>query len=240
MDTEEFIQNYIANRLSDAEKARAEELLKTDVEFQELYETHLELTSAFKISNDKALKKRFQQLDATETSIDTVKKFNYGMLRNITIAAIFIVGAFFAIDQFTGNSDVFDTYFETYPNTFLPVTRGTTDKDAQFEAFKAYESGNYAKAQSDFVALLKKTNNPNIRFYYAMSLLNQKEYDLALKELNNLTVQNFDYQIESLWYAALIQIKNKDFKNAKGNLQTIQKLNSTYKSEAIRTILARM
>lgn len=243
MNKEEFIQNYIANRLSEADKVRAEELLKTDVELQELYETHQEMTAAFKLSNDKALKKRFQELDAIDTSETTIheaKKFNFGMLGRIAIAAIFIVGAFFAINQFSSDGDVFESYFEVCPNTYLPVTRGTTEQDAQFEAFKAYESGKYSKAQLGFTELLAKAENLNIRFYYAMSLMNQEKYDLALQELNNLTAQNFDYQTESLWYAALIQIKKKNGASAEKYLQTLQQLNPQYKKEEIKSILEKL
>ncbi|MGH1387056.1 tetratricopeptide repeat protein [Kordia sp.] len=243
MNKEEFIQNYIANRLSEADKVRAEELLKTDVELQELYETHQEMTAAFKLSNDKALKKRFQELDAIDTSETTTheaKKFNFGMLGRIAIAAIFIVGAFFAINQFSSDGGVFESYFEVCPNTYLPITRGTTTQDAQFEAFKAYESGNYLKAATAFKNLLASDNNSSIQFYYAMSLMNQEKYDLALQELNNLTKENFDYQIESLWYAALIEIKKKNVASAEKHLQTLQQLNPTYKKEEIEMILEKL
>ena len=240
MNKEEFIQDYIANRLSEEDKVRAEELLKTDVELQELYETHQEMTAAFKLSNDRVLKKRLQELDALDTSETTtsgVKKFNFGMLSRIAIAAIFIVGAFFVINQFTASDTIFVSYFDACPNTYLPVTRGTTTQNAQFEAFKYYESGDYLKAEKTFKDLLASENNFNLRFYYAMSLMNQEKYDLALNELNKLTTITFDYQVESLWYAALIQIKNNNKETAKKHLQTILELNPKYKLEEIKTIL---
>ncbi|WP_298512556.1 hypothetical protein [uncultured Kordia sp.] len=239
MNTEEFIQDYIANRLSDEDKARAEELLQTDTEFRELYESHLELTAAFKISNDKALKKRLQELDANTTTVST-KKLNTGIIRRIAIAAIFIIGAFFAINQFTAEGDVFDTYFEVCPNTYLPVTRGTATQDVQSEAFKVYESGDYQKAAKAFKDLLATKNNLNIRFYYAMSLLNQEKYDLALNELNSLAQHNFDYQVETFWYAALIHIKKEDNEAARGQLEKLQQLNPNYKSDEIKVILEKL
>jgi len=240
MNKEEFIQDYIANRLSDAEKTRAEVLLKTDAELQELYEMHLDLTAAFKISNDKALKKRLQALDdADEMAEPTTvpKNTNFGMLRRIAIAAIFIVGVFIAVNQFTARGDVFETYFEVCPNTYLPVTRGIAKQHSSFEAFKAYESANYAAAATAFEQILKTENNPNIRFYYAMSLLNQEKFELALNELNKLTSEIFDYQAESLWYAALIHLKNKNTETVKNQLEQLQQLNPTYKSAEIQKIL---
>ncbi|MCH2194455.1 hypothetical protein [Kordia sp.] len=245
MNKEEFIQDYIADRLSDEDKVRAEELLKTDVELQELYESHLELTAAFQISNDKALKKHLQELDANtiEATDNGTKKSNFGMLKRIAIAAIFIIGAFFAINQFSANGDIFDSYFEVCPNTYLPITRGTSSPDATFEAFKSYESGNYLKAEKAFKDLLSSDDNPNIRFYYAMSLLNQEKSGLALKELNILTRNtnaNFDYQLESFWYVALIQFQQDKLEDAVKNLQVIQRVHPNFKAEEIKSILEKL
>lgn len=243
MNKEEFIQDYIANRLSAEEKARAEELLQSDAELKELYELHQELTTAFKVSNDNALKKRLQALDENR-SADTIphstQKNNFNILKRVAIAAIFIVGAFFAINQFTGGNAMFDGYFEVCPNTYLPVTRGTTSPNAQFEAFKLYESGDFESAEIAFQKLLENDSNTSIRFYYAMSLMNQEKYDLALNELNSLTNTTFDYQVESLWYTALIHIKNKNSAAATKQLEKLQKLNSNFKQEEINKILEKL
>ncbi|AXG70012.1 hypothetical protein KORDIASMS9_02241 [Kordia sp. SMS9] len=243
MNKEEFIQDYIANRLSVEEKARAEKLLQSDAELQELYEMHQEMTAAFKLSNDKALKKRLQTLDDNreeEVIPLSPQKNNFTVIKRIAVAAVFIVGAFFAINQFTGNGDVFDAYFEICPNTYLPVTRGTTSQDAQFEAFTLYESNAFQSAEIAFEKLLKNEENSSIRFYYAMSLMNQEKYELALNELNSLTNTTFEYQAESLWYSALMHLKNKNSATAKEQLQKLQKLNSDYKQKEIMAILEKL
>ncbi len=243
MNKEEFIQDYIANRLSAEEKVRAENLLQSDAELKELYEMHQELTVAFKISNDKALKKRLQALDenSEEANIShSSPKNKFNFIKRIAIAAIFIVGAFFAINQFAGSNTMFDTYFEVCPNTYLPVTRGITSPNTQFEAFKQYESNDFESAEIAFKNILAKDANTSIRFYYAMSLMNQEKFELALNELNSLTNTTFDYQAESLWYAALIHLKNKNSATATKQLEQLQKLNANYKQEEITTILEKL
>ena len=240
MDKEEFIQDYIANRLSDEENKRAENLLETDAEFQELYATHQEMNAAFALSNQKALKKHFQDLEAgnevesatTETSRNTT-----GIFRKLAIAAILIVGAFFAINQFTAKDDLFSTYFEVCANTYLPVTRGTSDQNQEFEAFKAYENGDFEQATILFSDLIANKKDTTIQFYYAMSLLNQEEYSSALAQLQNLITTDFDYKTEALWYAALIELRNENSATAKKYLQQIQTQQPNYKKEAIATIL---
>ncbi|MEM6722223.1 MAG: hypothetical protein AAF611_23045 [Bacteroidota bacterium] len=244
MNKEEFIQDYIANRLSEEETARAETLLKSDAELQALYETHQELAAAFKISNDKALKQRLQALDSTsdepELTSNVKKKNNFKIFSRLAIAAIFIVGAFIVFNQFTASEDLFDSYFEVCPNTYLPVTRGTTNQDVTFEAFKAYESTNYLQAEIAFKGLLANEDNLSIRFYYAMSLLNQEKFDLALNELNTLTTKTFDYQAESLWYAALIALEKGNSEAVKNQLGKLQELNPNYKSAEVQKILEKL
>ncbi|PTX63483.1 hypothetical protein C8N46_10183 [Kordia periserrulae] len=243
MNKEELIQQYIANRLSDVEKANVEALLTTDAEMQELYETHQEMATAFQLSNDRTLKKDLQALDATISSTDKLNKQgkrNFNVLYRVAIAAIFIVGAFFMLNQYLGKDTMFETYFEVCPNTYLPVTRGNSKQEATFEAFKAYESNDFAQAETAFKTILAGEENRNIRFYYAMSMLNQEKTDLALNELNTLTSQTFDYQAEALWYAALIHLKNNNTTAAKHLLEKLQKVNPAYKSEAIQSILSQL
>ena len=242
MDREEFIQAYIANQLSDEEKERAEELLKTDPEFREVLQAHQELATAFRLSNEKALKKELQILDDTlsavnESSKEAKEKDTFKIFRRVAIAAVFVIGVFFAVNQFSSDGDLFETYFEVCPNTYMPVTRGTTPNGMTFEAFIAYESANFAQAETIFKTILDDENDSSIRFYYAMSLLNQEKSELALSELNSLTTITFDYQVESLWYAALIHLKKDNIQTAKAELQQLKTLNPNYKPEVIQNIL---
>ncbi|WP_430409784.1 anti-sigma factor family protein [Kordia sp.] len=236
MDKEDLIQNYIANRLSEQEKTEVETLLETDLELQALYETHTEMAAAFQLSKSKAIKKRLQALDAQDTSSET-QSFLQRNYNKIAIVAVLVIGVFFMINVLKSNGDLYETYFETCPNTYLPVTRGNNQKDAQFEAFKAYESNDFKTAETNFHKLLETTSSPAIKFYYAMSLLNQDKFDMALAELQLLNTKTFGYQVESLWYTALIQIKNKDIESARQHLTTIQQLNKDFKSEEIQSIL---
>ncbi len=235
MDKERLIQDYSANRLSEKEKARVEDLLKTDLEFSELYLEHKQVAIAFQISEKEALKKRLQKLD-TENTTSGIKKIVQSKFSQVAMVAVVIFGIFY-ITFFNSNDDIFESYFEISPNTYLPIVRGKTASDLKFEAFKAYERNDFEASAVAFHDLLKTDSNLNIQFYYAMSLLNQDKFDLALAQLNNLHKEKFDYQVESLWYAALIQIKKNDVESAKKHLLDIQQLNPNFKSAEIATIL---
>ncbi|WP_298425180.1 hypothetical protein [uncultured Kordia sp.] len=236
MDKEKFIQNYIANRLSEEEKANVEALLETDAEMQDLYETHKEMAAAFQLSNKKAIKKRLQALDTEETGSKR-KGFFQNNYSKIAIVAVFILGVFFMINVLKSDGNLYDSYFEICPNTYLPVTRGDYQDTLEFEAFKSYESADFKTAETTFNTILKTDTNPTIQFYYAMSLLNQDKLDEALTQLQILNTKTFDYQLESLWYTALIQIKNKDVVSAEKHLNAIQQLDSVFKTKEIQAIL---
>jgi hypothetical protein len=236
MNKEELIQDYIANRLSEKDKLRVEALLETDLELKEMYTTHKEVAAAFQISKSNEIKKRLQELDATETSSGG-NNFMQGKFRRIAVAAVVIFGLFYMMTLLRSSDDIFESYFEVCPNTYLPVTRGNTIKNLQFEAFKTYESNNFVASELAFYELLKTTADPNIKFYYAMSLLNQNKFDSALEQLNSLHKERFEYQVESLWYAALIQLKKNNTESAKKHLTYIQQLNSNFKSDEIKSIL---
>ncbi|EDP95598.1 tetratricopeptide repeat protein [Kordia algicida OT-1] len=238
MNKEEIIQDYIANRLSEKEKLKVEALLKTDEELQEIYETHVTLAEAFKLTKSAEIKERLQELDANEVNA-TKKKWNFGMWSRIAVAAVFILGIFYTITQLQSNDDFYELYFEKCPNTYLPVTRGNTTQDLQIQAFIAYESNDFTKAVKLFEKLLQTSakDNLDIQFYYAMSLLNQEKYELALNELNTLTNTTFDYQAESLWYAALLQLKSENTAIAKKYLLQLRELNPSFKSEKVGMIL---
>ncbi|WP_420572286.1 anti-sigma factor family protein [Kordia sp.] len=237
MNREEIIQDYIANRLSEEEKMKVEALLETDVELQEMYETHTTLAEAFKLTKSDEIKARLQQLDRNEV-IPTKKQVTRRMFARIAIAAVFIFGIFFTVNQLQSTSDFYESYFEVCPNTYMPITRGNESESLQFEAFKAYENKDFKTAETTFTTVLETTNDLNITFYYAMSLLNQEKHDEALAALIPLSKKTFDYQVESLWYTALIQLKNKETEAAKKNLFTLQQLNSNFKTNEIQSILS--
>lgn len=239
MNKEEFIQNYIANRLSEEEKEKVEALLKTDVELKEIYEGYKEMAVAFRLSKTEALKKRFQEIDEQST---TTRKTRFALSKwsKIIVAAVFILGVFFMVRTLQSKEDLYASYFEICPNTYLPVTRGEEAANPTFEAFKAYENNDFKTAASQFEHILKTSDNKNIRFYYGMSLLNQEQYDLALEQLFLVNKESFDYQLESLWYTALIKLKKQQKNHAKQILTAIQQLNSDFKSEEIKTLLEQL
>jgi tetratricopeptide (TPR) repeat protein len=101
----------------------------------------------------------------------------------------------------------------------------------------AYENKDFEVAEKAFESILEKNENPNIRFYYALSLLNQDKFNLALAQLNQLDVDNSDYKPEILWYSSLIYLHQENVENAKKQLKKLNSLKTKFKSEETKQLL---
>ena len=141
MNTDERIQNYINNRLSDEDRKLVEDLLDSDLDFKVEFDTHTDVSEAFKISEAKALKKELKALDHADspnkTNTNSTRKYMY-----LAVACVFLLGFFFTVYNTTSGAKLFNSNFEIYPNTYQPVTRGHTSTSNN-AAFIAYENGDF-------------------------------------------------------------------------------------------------
>lgn len=235
MNKEQLIQDYIANRLSEKDKAIVGHLLKTDSDFKAELESHEEISMAFKISEADNLKAQFQRLEASPQNKNSFKKFKYVYL---AIASVLVVSLFYNTFRSPSGNQLFNSNFDVYPNTYQPVVRSNTSNDNK--GFVAYENGDYLTAEQEFANLLNASENLNISFYYAVSLLNQAKFEEALTEFKSLNTNTFDYNAESLWYSALIHIKNENYIKAKENLNEMNRLDFGFKSEERDVLLSEL
>lgn len=234
MDSEQLIQDYIANRLSEKERTKVEAMLKTDAEFKSEFDIHYDTTMAFKVSEANTLKQHFKNLESNSTTkTSLIQKYKYIYL---AIASMIIIGFFYTNFNKESGEELFNSNFEIYPNTYQPVTR-SSESNTSNTAFVAYENSDFSTSENVFASLLKISENPNFRFYYATSLINQSKFNLALKEFKKLNKIDFDYRSESLWYSALISIRNEDYLKAKDYLIELKELDTKFKIEEIKLLL---
>lgn len=237
MDKEQRIQDYIADRLSKEDRATVEALLKTDVDFQTDFNTYDDISRAFKVSEAKALKDSFKKLE--EKSPERTRRVNKYKYLYLAIASAVVIGFFYSIFSTQSSDKLYDSNFEIYPNTYQPVIR-SVDTDTNNGGFVAYENGDFLTAENEFQLLLDVSENPNIRFYLAVSLLNQSKFDLALKAFETLNNQTHDYNAESLWYTTLIHIKKENYSKALRSLEQLNIVNSAFKSEERKLLLQKL
>ncbi len=233
MDKEQLIQGYITNTLSETDKKIVEKRLKTDEDFKVAFGAHNDVVMAYKLAEAQSLKETFQKLEQKKSKNT---RFSISKIGYSAIASVLIIGLLYIFNNDPTGNDLFNSNFTSYPNTYQPVTRNISENENS-EAFIAYENKDFQNAELAFEKILKTSENPNIRFYYAMTLLNTAKFDQALAQLNGITTDNHEYTEETLWYKALIYLQKEDFKNAKTSLEALDRLNSSFKSNERTQIL---
>ena len=233
MQNEQLIQDYFSNALSSEKRKQLDILLENDKDFKREFEEHKSLHRAFEINENERLKRKLKDIESKNTSQPPLNSSKRSFLP-IAAMVLIIVGLSVYLNFF--NTNLYDEYFEIYPNVYQPVVRSvsqsTTDK-----AFVYYENKKYEEAQQSFELLLENKPNPNIQFYYALSLLNDEKFEKASSEFQNLLNIDFEFQPEVYWYYALAEIKLENLDQAKTILQTAENLNFSFKSKERQKIL---
>lgn len=231
MNTDQHIQDYLHNRMRSDERKSFEKQLKEDKNFKKEFEDHKAVFNAFKINEAQRLKDRLKAHEAQKSS---KKRFiSKPVLYSIAATFVVLLGSSVYFNFF--KQDLYKTYFEPYPNVYQPVVRGNEVEST--EAFMYYENKAYKEAQSAFEALLQEENNPNFRFYYALSFLNNNQPKQAIVEFEKLKDVKFEFQPEVLWYQALAEIKLENFEKAESILKTLQSKHPEYKKKAVEELM---
>ncbi len=226
MDTQDKIEKYLQNRMIESEKAEFE----NELENNPLLKEQLELEQAIveQIRNRAFVDK---QIVAAKNELRRGKTLRLVLYSVTSIAAIFILSLF--IPGLFTNPDFDQLYasnFTTYTNDYIMVdgvTRGETTIDSlQVKAMKAYENENFTEAETQFNQILAENENPELRFYLAVSQLQNGKTELAQQTLETLYVQTSDYWYyeQTRWYLALVHLKLHHKTEAKKYLNELIKL----------------
>ena len=237
MNKEDLLQKYFKSTLSQKEEEQFNSLLEIDDDFKATYEEYNNFNLAFKSHEADALKSYLKSLDSRQ-KIRQLKWYQNTKLIYLA-AAILVFALCIPFLVKAKINDFYDDYYEVYPNVEQPIVRGAEETEIN-TAFTAYEANKYSIAIDAFQNILEEDNNPNYRFYYAMSLLNNDQSDLALKELSQIESIDFDYQNEVLWYTALIQLKNNETNQAIAKLNELENSGSSFKSKERKVILQKL
>lgn len=234
MTKDDLLKNYFKKSLSKKDEEEFFMLLDTDRDFKAQYNEYLDFNLAFKSHEANELKDFLKSIDKKSITKKTTRykksAFYYAA------AAVLVLALCVSFLLKPSSNSLYENYFEVYPNVEQPIVRGSEDTTFT-NAFKFYENGDYTSAEKEFETILKTIENPNYKFYYAMSLLNNEKFDKALQQLNQ--IQNSDYEAEINWYKALIYLKKEDVFNATKYLQAIAS-KSTFKTKEAKILLAKI
>ncbi len=236
MKKDALIQGYFNHTLSDEELQQFQKYLEMSSDFKLEFETYKDLHLALKHHETETLK---THLKALENDIPLTKTHWYTKpLWRYAIASIIVIALCYTF-FFRGSEDLYNTYFDVYPNVYQPVVRGDTPT-ANNTAFMAYEKSDFNRAVEAFGKSLESDNNSNIRFYYAMSLMNSGNITKAQHELETLSTLDFKFKTETRWYLTLLYLKLENYDKAKGMLQELNKTNPQFKIEERKLLLQKL
>ena len=213
----DLIEGYFENSLNAKQRIEFNELIQTDEEFKKEFLFQKDLKRVIRQHQNEELKETLVQFESK-----LKRNFQFGMLPSkwLVAASLTLILSFgsWAVKNyvFPSNERIFETYYEPYRNTVLPIVRGEEVNTIEYRAFLAYESGEYHKA----INLFNSVGNQDekyVRFYKAMCYLSVDKTQEAIETLLPLSedsdgsIEDLEWRQKAEWYLALAHVKeNKD------------------------------
>lgn len=115
--------------------------------------------------------------------------------------------------------------YRDFPKANFTV-RGNTTDDAMAAAEKAFNTANYTAALPHFQTYLYNApNDSEAQFFYALSLMENDQYDQAQAKLNALSKEKNIWGSEAAWYLVLNDLKAGNTTAAKKRLEGLSAAN---------------
>nr|WP_297915407.1 hypothetical protein [uncultured Allomuricauda sp.] len=232
-NNEALFRKKILGLLS-AEEERLFDLQFSDnSDFREQYFVYKEMMEVIIVAEKKALKQKLERLNQS-------KKKKLKLWLPLAASFILLIGLasiFYSRDT----NDLYDTYFDTYPNLILPTTRGGQENGGILEkAFFNYDRRQFEEANRAFETYLQNNKDSRISFYQAMGLMNSRKLEEAKKILVSVEKsenESFEYMQETRWYLALLYMREGNKENAVKLLETNKAKESDFKLEETDDLL---
>lgn len=206
-----LIEKYFEQSLSVEEQIEFERLLKADEDFKKEFDFENNLKKAFLLNERQALKQKLSSFDEVKTVKINNKKWFYAAA---CLFAVIGFSVWFSLQQ-PNNDELFNTYYQTYPNVVAPSIRGAEEKNLKTKAFAAYDEGNYQTAAQLFAQLYKIDKSDYALLYQAVALIELKELEAAKQTLKKLDdAKNSEYTPYYKWYLALVELKTNEKEKA--------------------------
>ena len=222
MNEERYLlfDQYLSNELSAEEKTNFEKQLVEDPKLASAFEIFKELNLHLenKFGNEqelKAFKKNLKSISkdhfkTKKPKVVAFKPWQYAIAASIAI----LVGLF----VFQNINPSFDDYNNPEMATF--VERGDVNENLKL-AQDSFNAKNYKTAIPYFEAIFKVNKSPEIQYFYAVSLLEDNQFQKAETNLSELKSGTSIYKNKATWYLALSKLKQEDYKSCKDILLTI-------------------
>jgi tetratricopeptide (TPR) repeat protein len=219
---DELMENYLQGKMSKAEQQAFEEGLSPQ-EKEELA-SELGIRAGLESGFRKELRDKVAGFEEKRTRIRRINP------AYISIAAsIFIVASL--VTYFINNDQsLFDQYYQPYPNYELTTIRGNDELTTRERAYRNYDQGDYEAAVAAFNELSLRI--PADYFFRGICHIQLQHYELALSDLNEVSLGNSEYAHLAKWYAALVHLKLGETEKSSAILKELHSGNSEHAGDA--------
>ena len=227
----ELIDRYFENALSPKERLEFNDLLQNDESFRKEFLFHKDLKKAISKHQNEELKETLGKFESNLNQNSRFSVIPVKWLAAASLAILLSVGSWTVKNYvFPSNERIFETFYEPYPNTVLPIVRGDEIHTIEYRAFLAYEAGEYHKAINLFNSV-ENSEDKYIQFYQALCLLSVDKTEEAIQTLRPLTesspgtLQNMDCRQKATWYVGLAYLKQGKEQEAMYYMDILRKQN---------------
>lgn len=201
MENEALIRKYFEYQLSEEEKMLFASLLQNDAAFAKEVEYQKNVKKAITLNEREALKQKLKSYEAKP-------KLSTAYWLSAAVVILFFGGlTWFQLKPFSPE-ELYQEYYQSYPNVVAPTVRGDNEGNIKSDAFYEYDSGNYEKSLTLFSKIYADEGVDYALFYKAMSLLELNRYKEAIASFDLIeTTDNNAFTPFVKWYKALSYLK---------------------------------
>jgi predicted Zn-dependent protease len=207
--------------MSQEEKLDFENQLQNNADIQQKFEIYKDAnmfletkfsseTTAFKQNLETISKEHFADKIEKKTKVIAFKPWQYAVAASVAV----LFGTWFYMQ----NNIPQYGYYST-PETAMFVERSVGDANLK-EAQNAFNAKDYKKAVASFEKVTD-LKNPELQYFYAISLIETNNYAKAEMLLNNIKTGTSVYKDKATWYLALSNLKQKKLEDCKIYLKQI-------------------
>lgn len=214
-------ENYLSNEISAEEKLDFEYQLQNDADIKEKFEIYKEINEflATKFSRETIeFKQNLNSIAKQSQETRNPKKSKVVQLRTYiyAIAAVFVL--FFGFQLFQNDNPEYSDFNKHQTATF--TERGDIIQSLKL-AQDAFNTKNYKEAIKNFEIVIKDYPRPEVKYFYAISLIEDNRFADADFVLNDIIKGQSVYKNTATWYLALSKLKQKDYNSCKSILLMI-------------------
>jgi tetratricopeptide (TPR) repeat protein len=208
MEREDLINGYFEQTLTASDLQEFERRIAEDVDFADEVAFRKQVQAAITQSERSEIKAQLQDFEV-EMSATPIKKLPMGRWISIAASLVIAVGAslwFYTHSSYSSN--LYETYYQPFPNVVQPIVRGEQASNEIAKAFKAYEAGSYQEARDIFV----QYSDENSVFYAGLCEMQLNDFAKAIPYFDSTIAKKSTFVLYAKWYKALALIKlNKKF-----------------------------